>query len=53
MVKGGYQPRNANAPAFYQCISNHVKEFESPYPDKDQERYGFYRPVIAKSLSSS
>ena len=35
MVKGGYQPRNAKATAFYQCISNHVKEFESLYPEKE------------------
>jgi len=48
IVKGGYQPRNAKATAFYQCISNHIKEFESLYPEKYQERYSFYRPVIGK-----
>lgn len=48
MVQGVYQPRNAKATAFYQCISNHFKDFESIYPEKYQERYGFYRPVIGK-----
>lgn len=48
MLKGVYQPRHAKVTALYQCISNHFQEFESLYPEKYQERYGFYRPVIQK-----
>jgi transposase-like protein len=48
MLKGVYQPRHAKVTTLYQCISNHFQEFESLYPEKYQERYGFYRPVIQK-----
>jgi len=46
MLKGIYQPRHAKATALFQCISNHFEEFESVYPEKYQERYGFYRSLV-------
>jgi len=50
MVKGVYKPRNPKGSALYQCVSKHFAEFESVYPERHQERFGFYRPVIRKVI---
>jgi hypothetical protein len=52
MVKGVYKPRKPKGSALYQCVSKHFAEFESVYPERYQERFGLYRPVIRKVMEN-
>ena len=35
---------------YYQLLTKHYDEFEQVYADRFQDRYGFWRPVIRKSV---
>lgn len=49
--QGGLQTEEPRGSALYQCVSKHFAEFESIYPERYQERFGFYRPVIRKVIA--
>jgi ribosomal protein S27E len=36
----------------FQLLEKHFDEFERVYPDRYQERYGFFRPVIRKAVDA-
>ncbi len=41
-----YRPRQPQQTPFYQLVERFYPEFEALYPERYQERYGFWRPVI-------
>jgi hypothetical protein len=38
------------ASPFFQLVSRYFDEFERVYPEKYQKTYGFWRPVIRRSI---
>ncbi len=47
---GVYRPRQPKQSAFYQLIERFFPEFETVYSERYQERYGFWRPIIATAV---
>ena len=45
-----YRLRDHEASPFYKIVNQYFKEFERVYPDRYQERYGYWRPVINLSI---
>lgn len=45
-----YRPRDHEASPFFKVVREHFDEFEKVYPEKYQERYGYWRPVIRSSI---
>ena len=45
-----YRPRNHEASPFFKIVRDYFDEFERTYPQRFQERYGFWRPVIRFSI---
>jgi hypothetical protein len=45
-----YRPRDHEASPFFQVVREHFDEFERVYPERYQERYGYWRPVIRASI---
>jgi hypothetical protein len=45
-----YRPRNFEASPFFKVIRNYFDEFERVYPQRFQEQYGYWRPVIRSSI---
>ena len=45
-----YRPRDHEASPFFKIVRNHFNDFEQQYPDKYQERYGYWRPIIRSSI---
>jgi hypothetical protein len=41
-----YRSRDHEASPFYKIVIQYLMEFERVYPDRYQERYGYWRPVI-------
>jgi hypothetical protein len=44
-----YRPRNHETP-FFKIVHDHFDEFEKVYPERYQAKYGYWRPVIRKSI---
>jgi len=45
-----YRPRDHEASPFFKIVRDHFDEFERVYPERFQQRYGFWRPVIRLSI---
>lgn len=45
-----YRPRDHAASPFFKIVRSHFDNFEQEYPEKYQERYGYWRPVIRNSI---
>jgi hypothetical protein len=45
-----YRPRDHEASPFFRIVRDHFYEFEKMYPQRYQERYGYWRPVIRSSI---
>jgi len=45
-----YRRRDPEASPFFKVVSGHFDEFERLYPERFQKRYGFWRPVIRRSI---
>ena len=45
-----YRPRQPNKTAFYQLVEKFYPQFEAVYEQRYQERYGFWRPAIARAV---
>ena len=45
-----YRPRNHEASPFFKVVRDYFDEFEREYPQRFQERYGYWRPVIRSSI---
>jgi len=45
-----YHPRNPRASPLFRLLEEHYAEFERVYPERYQQRYGFWRPVIRKAV---
>ena len=45
-----YRPRDHEASPFFKVVREHFDEFEKVYPQKYQERYGYWRPVIRSAI---
>jgi ribosomal protein S27E len=45
-----YSPRDHEASPFYKVVRDYFDEFERVYPQRYQERYGYWRPVIRASI---
>jgi ssDNA-binding Zn-finger/Zn-ribbon topoisomerase 1 len=45
-----YRPRDHEASPFFKIVRDHFDEFEKVYPERYQERYGYWRPVIRSSI---
>ena len=45
-----YRPRNPEASSFFKVVRDHFDEFESVYPERYQDKYGYWRPVIRTSI---
>ena len=41
-----YRPRKPQDSQYYQCIEDHIKEFERIYDDCFPKKYGFLRPYV-------
>jgi len=41
-----YHPRQPQQTPFYQLVQRFYPQFEAVYPERYQERYGFWRPII-------
>ncbi len=47
-----YHPRAPRASPMYRLFESHFDEFERVYAERDQKRYGFWRPAIRKSVDA-
>ena len=45
-----YRPRDHETSPFFRLVRERFDDFESAYPEKYQERYGYWRPVIRSSI---
>jgi hypothetical protein len=45
-----YRPRDHEASPFFKIVRDRFDEFERVYPERYQERYGYWRPVIRSSI---
>jgi len=45
-----YRPRDHEASPFFKVVRDNFDEFERVYPQKYQERYGYWRSVIRSSI---
>ncbi len=49
-AKGVYRPRRPRETAFYRLVEEHYEQFEQVYPERYEDRYGFFRPVIRETV---
>jgi Transposase zinc-binding domain len=47
---GVYHPRQPQPSSLYQLVERFYPEFERVYSERYQERYGFWRPIIARAV---
>ena len=47
---GFYRPRDHAASPFFKIVRDNFDKFEKVYPERYQERYGYWRPVIRSSI---
>jgi hypothetical protein len=45
-----YRPRDHEASPFFKIVRDYFDEFEKVYPERYQERYGYWRSVIRSSI---
>ena len=45
-----YRPRQPQETPFYRLVERFYPEFERVYAERYQERYGFWRPIIARAV---
>jgi ribosomal protein S27E len=45
-----YHPRNPRESPLFRLLEEHYEDFERVYPERYQQRYGFFRPVIRKAV---
>jgi len=45
-----YRPRNHEASPFFKIVHDRFDEFERVYPERFQQRYGYWRPVMRSSI---
>jgi hypothetical protein len=45
-----YRPRDHEASPFFKVVRDRFDEFERVYPERFQQRYGYWRPVIRSSI---
>ena len=45
-----YRPRDHEASPFFKIVRDRFDEFERVYPERFQQRYGYWRPVIRSSI---
>ena len=45
-----YRPRDHEASPFFKIVRERFDEFERVYPERYQQRYGYWRPVIRSSI---
>jgi hypothetical protein len=45
-----YRPRDHEASPFFKIVREHFDEFERVYPQRYQNRYGYWRPVIRSTI---
>ena len=45
-----YRPRDHAASPFFKIVRERFDEFERVYPERFQQRYGYWRPVIRSSI---
>jgi predicted RNA-binding Zn-ribbon protein involved in translation (DUF1610 family) len=45
-----YRPRDHEASPFFKIVRDHFDEFERVYPERYQQRYGYWRPVVRSSI---
>ena len=45
-VGGAYRQRNPKATPLYKIVERYFAEFRSVYPERFQEKYGYWRAVI-------
>jgi hypothetical protein len=49
-AKGVYRPRRPRETAFYHLVEEHYEKFEQVYPERYEDRYGFFRSVIRETV---
>jgi len=49
-AKGVYRPRRPCETPLYRLVEEHYERFEQVYPDRYEDRYGFFRPVIREAV---
>ncbi len=47
---GVYRPRQPRASPLHQLLDGYFQEFEGVYDERYQKRYGFWRPVITRTV---
>ena len=45
-----YRPRDHESSPFFKIVRDRFDEFERVYPERYQEHYGYWRPVIRSSI---
>ena len=45
-----YRPRRPRASPLHRLLDGYFRQFELVYDERYQKRYGFWRPVIARSV---
>ena len=43
-----YHPRRPRDSPLYKLVNDYFDEFQRSYPERYQERYGFWRPIIGE-----
>jgi hypothetical protein len=49
-IGGFYRPRDHEASPFFKIVRDRFDDFERVYPERYQEHYGYWRPVIRSSI---
>ena len=49
-LRSCYRPRDHEASPFFKIVRDHFDEFERVYPERYQQRYGYWRPVVRSSI---
>jgi len=45
-----YRPRDHETSPFFKIVRDRFDDFERVYPERYQQRYGYWRPVIRSSI---
>ena len=45
-----YRPRRPRASALHLLLDGYFRQFQQVYDERYQQRYGFWRPVIARTV---
>jgi hypothetical protein len=46
-----YRPRRSRLTTLYRLVEQHHEQFQRVYAERYQQRYGFWRPVIADAIA--